>query len=143
LCLQPFLPAVTARKGPPLAKKPAYVPDTPREVLEANRRHLRSKVETPDPVKAAQVPVWKVGEAPGTEYVEIAEMGDLTLYAARTTEELHSKAPSGASRVSWSITSEKADAVIGGGGAATIEEAKEYATLCYQAAYGVIKGGDA
>jgi hypothetical protein len=126
-----------------LAKKPAYMPTAPREIFEASRRHLRSKVETPNPVKAEQQPRWKLGEAPGTEYAEIAEMGDLTLYAVRTTPEAFKTAPPGTLRVSWCILSEKEDDVIAGGGADSIEDAKEYAHLCYQAAYGVIKGGDA
>ncbi len=123
-----------------MAKKPAYTPDTPREIFEASRRDLRSKVETPDPVMAEQQPRWKVGEAPGTEY---AEMGDLTLYAVRTTPEAFATAPPGTLRVSWCILSEQEDDVIAGGGADSIADAKEYAYLCYQAAYGVIKGGDA
>ena len=126
-----------------MAKKHAYIPTTPRDILEATRRHLRSKVQTPDLEKAEQKPVWEVGEAPGTEHAEIAEMGDLTLYAVRTTPEVFKTAPSGTLRVSWSILSEEEDSVIGGGGAESIADAKQYAYLCYQAAYGVIKGGDA
>lgn len=126
-----------------MATKPEYMPNTPREIFEASRRHLRSKVETPDLVKAEQQPRWEVREAPGTEYAEIAEMGDLTLYAVRTTPEAFATAPPGTLRVSWCIMSEKEDDAIAGGGADSIADAKEYAHLCYQAAYGVIKGGDA
>ena len=126
-----------------MAKKPDYMPTTPREIFEASRRHLRSKVASPDPVKAEQLPRWEVGEAPGTEYAEIAEMGDLTLYAVRTTPEAFKTAPPGTLRISWCIMSESEDDAIAGGGADSIADAKEYAHLCYQAAYGVIKGGDA
>ena len=119
------------------------MPETPREILEANRRHLKEKAGQPDHAKAEVKPIWQPGEAQGTEAMEMAEMGDLTLYAAMTSEALHKRAPKGAPRVSWSIASRKADAIIGGGAAASMEEAKEYAYLTYQAAHGVIKGGDA
>lgn len=126
-----------------MAKKLSHLPETPWEILEANRRHLKSKAGDPDPVKAGLVPTWKPGKAPGTEAMEMAELGDITLYAARTSEAMHKQAPPGASRISWSIASEASDSIIGGGAAASMAEAKEYAYLAYQAACGVIKGGDA
>jgi hypothetical protein len=39
--------------------------------------------------------------------------------------------------------SEKANDLLAGGGAASMEDAKEYAYLAYQAAHGFIRGGDA
>jgi len=126
-----------------MAKKPPYVPDTPRETLEKYRRHLKSKAGEPDLAKAELIPTWTPSKAPGSEVMEQAEMGDYTLYAARTTEAMHKQAPPGASRISWSIASEVSDSIIGGGAAASMAEAKEYAYLVYQAACGVIKGGDA
>jgi len=126
-----------------LVEKPAYLPETPREILEANLRHLKAEAGEPNWAKAESKPTWRSAEAPGTEAMEMAEMGDHTLYAATTTEETHKHAPKGAPRVSWSIASQKADAIIGGGGASSMEDAKEFAYLAYQAACGVIKGGDA
>jgi hypothetical protein len=126
-----------------MAKKPPYVPESPREILEANRRHLKSKAGEPDMAKAELIPIWKPGKAPGSEAMEQAELGDFTLYAAKTTEAMHKQAPPGAARISWSIASEVSDSIIGGGAAVNMTEAKEYAYLAYQAACGVIKGGDA
>ena len=124
-------------------KQPEFVPQTPRETLEAHRRLLKSKAGTPDMAKALMEPSWAVGEAPGTELLQFAHLGDFTLYAASTTEAQHKKAPKGAARTSWNLVSEKADDVVAGGGAPSMEEAKEYAYLAYQAAHGFIRGGDA
>ncbi len=125
-----------------MAKKPAYVPDTPLEVLEANCQHLKSKAGTPNQARAALRPVWHLGQAPGTDAIEMAELGDLTLYAAITSADVHRNAPEGVSRISWSIASEKADSIIGGGAAGDMDEAKQFAYTAYQAAHGVVKRKD-
>ena len=123
--------------------QPEYVPQTPREIMETHRRLLKSRVEKIDMVQASLIPAWTAGDAPGAEWIEYAQMGDYTLYAAKTAAALHSTAPKGAARISWNVTSSKADDVVAGGGAMSIAEAKDYAYLVYQAAFGYIKGGDA
>ncbi len=123
--------------------KPDYTPRSPRETLEAHRRLLKGKAGEPDMKKALLEPTWAVGEAPGTEVLHFAHLGIFTLYAAKTTDALHKKAPKGAARISWSIVSEKSNDLVAGGGAATMEDAEEYAYLAYQAACGFIRGGDA
>ena len=75
--------------------------------------------------------------------MQYAHLGVFTLYAAKTTEAQHKQAPKGAARISWSLVSEQANDLVAGGGAATMEDAKEYAYLAYQAAHGFIRGGDA
>ena len=120
-----------------------YIPQTPRETLEAHRRILKGKAGKPDMTKALLEPTWAVGEAPGTEVMQYAHLGVFTLYAAKTTEAQHKQAPKGAARISWSLVSELADDLVAGGGAATMDDAKEYAYLAYQAAHGFIRGGDA
>ena len=131
-------------KKPAGAKKPAgFVPNTGREILESNRRHLKSLAGEPDLRKAEQKAEWEQSASPGADLFEIAEMGELRLNAAKTSEETHKKAPKGAWRISWFIRSHKTETVIAMGGADTMEEAKDFAYLAYQAAYGVIKGGDA
>ena len=124
-------------------KQPDYVPQTLRETLETHRRLLKSKAGGLDMAKALMEPSWAVGEAPGTEVLQHARLGDFTLYAAKTTQAQHKKAPRGAARISWNLVSEKANDVVAGGGAPSMEEAKEYAYLAYQAAHGFIRGGDA
>ena len=124
-------------------KKPDYVPQTPREPLEAHRRILKGKAGEPDMKKALLEPTWAIGEAPGTEVMQYAHLGVFTLYAAKTTAAQHKPAPMGAARISWSLVSEQANDLVAGGGAATMEDAKEYAYLAYQAAHGFIRGGDA
>ena len=124
-------------------KKPDYIPQTPRETLEAHRRLLKDKAGEVDMKKALLEPIWAVGEAPGTEVLQLAHLGALTLYAAKTTDAQHRQAPKGAARISWSLVSEEPDELMAAGGAASIEEAKDYAYLAYQAAHGFIQGGDA
>lgn len=124
-------------------KKLDYVPQSPREVLEAHRRLLKETAGGPDMEKALLEPIWAVGEAPGTEVMQFAQLGVFSLYAAKTTEAQHKQAPKGAARISWSLVSEKVNDVVAGGGAASIGDAKEYAYLAYQAAHGFIRGGDA
>ena len=125
-------------------KKPDYIPQTPRETLEAHRRILKGKAGEPDMNKALLEPTWAVGEAPGTEVLQYAHLGVFTLYAAKTTEAQHKQAPKGAARISWNLMmSDQANDFVAGGGAATMEDAKEYAYLAYQAAHGFIRGGDA
>jgi hypothetical protein len=126
-----------------LVKKPDDIPQTPRETLEAHRCLLKGKAGEPDMQKALLEPTWAVGEAPGTEVLEFAHLGVFTLYAAKTTDAQHKQAPKGAARISWSLVSEKANDLLAGGGAASMEDAKEYAYLAYQAAHGFIRGGDA
>lgn len=123
--------------------KPDYMPQTDREILEAHRRLLKGKAGAPDMAKAMMEPTWAVGEAPGTEVLQLAHLSPFTLYAAKTTEAQHKKAPKGAPRVSWSLVSDKSDDVVAGGGAASINDAKDSAYLAYQAAHGYIQGGDA
>ena len=120
-----------------------FIPQTPRDILEAQRRLLKSKAAGLDMAKASLEPYWAVGEAPGTEVMHYATLGEFTLYAAKTTEAQHKTAPKGAARISWSLVSAKADDVVAGGGAPSIEEAEDYAYLAYQAAHGLIRGGDA
>ena len=124
-------------------KNSDYKPQTPREILEAHRRLLKNKADGLDMAKASLEPRWAVGEAPGTEVMQYATLGDFTLYAAKTTEAQHKTAPKGAARISWSLVSAEANDVVAGGGAPSIEEAKDYAYLAYQAAHGYIRGGDA
>jgi len=126
-----------------LVKKPDYTPQSPRETLEAHRRLLKGKAGEPDMKKALLKPTWAVGEAPGTELLQFAQLGHFSLYAAKTTEAQHKQAPKGAARISWSLVSEKINDVVAGGGAASMEDAQEYAYLAYQAAHGFIRGGDA
>ena len=124
-------------------KQPDFIPQTPRDTLEAHRRLLKSKAGEPDMAKALMEPTWVVGEALGTEVMQYAQLGNFTLYAAKTTEAQHKTAPKGAARISWSLVSAKVNDVVAGGGAGSIEEAKDYAYLAYQAANGFIRGGDA
>lgn len=124
-------------------KKLDYMPQSPREVLEAHRRLLKETAGEPDMERALLEPTWAVGEAPGTEVMQFAHLGAFTLYAAKTTQAQHKQAPKGAARISWSLVSEEVNDVVAGGGAASIGDAKEYAYLAYQAAHGFIRGGDA
>ena len=124
-------------------KNSDYIPQTPREILEAHRRLLKNRADRLDMAKALLEPSWVVGEAPGTEVMQYAQLGDFTLYAATTTEAQHKTAPKGAARISWNLASTTADDVIAGGGAPSMDEAKAYAYMAYQAANGFIRGGDA
>ena len=124
-------------------KKPDYVPQTPRETLEAHRRILKGKAGEPDMKKALLEPTWAIGEAPGTEVRHIAHLVVFPLSPPKTTSAHQKLPPMGAARISWSLVSEQANDLVAGGGAATMEDAKEYAYLAYQAAHGFIRGGDA
>ena len=109
---------------------------TPRQVVEATCRELKEQAAEVD-VKAALLdPKWQPDDGAGTEWVESARLGPYELMAMKTSAMLHSQAPEGAARISWSVTHEDEDDVLAYGEATTREEAKEFAYLIYQAAHG-------
>lgn len=113
-------------------------PKSQRQILDEFCEDLKRKAGSGDMEAALLEPEWKDGDAPGTEWLEYAEIGPYELMALKTTAALHAQAPPGAARISWSLAIEEGAKELAGGEASSREEAKEYAYVAYQAANGYL-----
>ncbi len=122
--------------------------ETPREMLDRTVRELKRRAGAPDLEKAQLVPTWEDSATmrennPYMEVADVAEVDDYILTAIEVSEAALKEAPKGAPKVSWGLHNAEDFSPLAGGTAGTIEEAKHFAHVAYQAAHGVIPGGDA
>ena len=115
---------------------------TTREILETHRRRLKEGAGDVDLDQALRLPVWRSSSAPGAELHEEAELGELILYATKTTDAVYRMSPGETWRFAWNVMDEDG-AFVAGGGVDSMEEAREFAYLAYQSYHGFIRGGDA
>jgi hypothetical protein len=97
---------------------------------------LRSKPSQPHAARDEH-PVWVKGKAPGTKVMEFASMGDITLYVAALSRSQRRLSPEYAPEYQWVLISEAVDTVSTGGGAESLDRAKEYASKAYLVARGL------
>lgn len=126
----------------------AVTAETPREVLYRTARELRRRAGQPNLGKAQLVPRWADSktmreENPFMEVAEVAQLVGYFLTAIQVSDAALRQAPSGAPKVSWGLHDVEEFMPLAGGPASSIEEARQFAYVAYQAAHGVILGGDA
>ncbi len=117
-------------------------------MLNRTVRELKQRAGAPDLAKAQLVPTWADSQTmreanPFMEVAEVAEVDGYILTAIEVSDAALKKAPKGAPKVSWGLHGVEDFAPLAGGTATDIEQAKRFAYGAYQAAHGVILGGDA
>lgn len=122
--------------------------ETPQEMLNRTVRELKRHAGAPDLEKAQLVPTWGDSETmrennPFMEVADVAEVDSYILTAIQVSGAALKTAPEGAPKVSWGLHHAEDFSPLAGGTAESIEEAKRFAHVAYQAAHGVILGGDA
>lgn len=122
--------------------------ETPQEMLDRTVRELKRRAGPPDVEKAHLAPRWADSATmrennPFMEVAEVAEVGGYVLTAIRVSDTALKQAPKGAPKVSWGLHDIEDFSALAGGSAGSVEEARRFAYVAYQAAHGVILGGDA
>ena len=122
--------------------------ETPQEMLNRTVRELKRRAGVPDLEKAQLVAEWADSPTmrennPFMEVADVAEVDGYILTAIQVSDEALKAAPKGAPKVSWGLHDVEDFSPLAGGTAESLEQAKRFAQVAYQAAHGVILGGDA